>query len=384
MNEQNEIVRALELSGEVLLITDKNGVIRYATPAITDLTGYTPTELIGQHTRIFKSSENPTSLYDDMWETILAKQVWSGLIRNRTKSGTEKLEYLSIIPMLGKDGDIDSFCCVRHHMDEAASANLRVPGNLLKKIPSDREEVLDFVSQMSYEFRTALNSILGFSQILYDDLAQKLEDSQKEYFNVVSQSSQRLLHIIEDVLFLTRIGKGEISFQFERIQVAHELKKILSSIMLLVKPGNVRFIKVIEDNGALISADLQCFEQIISNLLINAIKFTSNGTITVGLETKNEKAVISVIDTGVGITEEFKPYVFVPFKQEELGYNEEFEGAGLGLTITSKLIEMMDAEIDFESTKGEGSTFIVSFPIMGRAETDVTVLEPLQVLSTAC
>jgi len=373
-----EIIRTLEKTGDVILITDTEANIRYASQSIQDLTGYEPGELIGKNPRIFRSDSTPASIYDDLWETILSHQKWSGVLENRRKDGSTYLERLTITPVQDEDGKNQWFVANKRDATMQGEKNLVSPMYADRDIPSDRKALLDFMSHMSYEFRTSLNSIVGFTQILREDLTSSLDPTQKEYFDILTHSSGRLLHTIEDVLLLIQLETGDCAIDVRDIPIAKELKTILSEIMVLTKTESIRFIKVIEDNGALVPLDRQYFEQILSHLLINAIKFTQKGTITVGLETKGGLAKISVIDTGVGISERFKPYVFLPFQQEEIGYNQEFEGAGLGLTISKKIAELMRGSLGFESRKNEGSTFTLTFPITGWSKDPVSMGEGLQ------
>lgn len=363
MAEPVDILRSIEHAGECIILTDSDGLITYASPAIEAISGYVPDEVIGRSTRIFKSDRNPPALYADMWTTILDRRSWSGLIENRCKNGDLQLEQIVITPLVNDRGEITQFYCRKTRADDVK------PGDQLaylqRQLPMGVAGRSDFMGRVSYELRTALNSILGFTQILHEDLRNVVDPMQDEYFTIISQSGARIMHMMEDALTLTQLETAEYAFHFEQFAVAPEVRRILANISVLVDAHNLRIIKVIEDNGALVSMDRQCFEQIITNLLVNSIKFTQKGTITIGLETRSGEVVVTVIDTGIGISDAFKPHVFEPFRQEEIGYSQELEGAGLGLAITRRMTEVMAGRISFESTKGEGTTFTVRFPIIG-------------------
>ncbi len=364
MTDATDILHSIEKAGDCIILTDSEGNITYASPAIEQIAGYTPEELTGRSTRVFKSDRNPPALYADMWATILERRTWSGLIENRRKNGDVYLEQLTITPLVNEKGEITQYYCRKVLADGVQPVD-QLPGYLQRQLPIGGAGRSDFMSRVSYELRTALNSILGFTQILHEDLRNVIDPMQDEYFSVIAQSGARIQHMMEDALTLTLLETAEFAFHFEQFAVAPEVRRILANISLLVTAHNLRIIKVIEDNGALVSMDRHCFEQIITNLLVNSIKFTQEGTITIGLETRSGEVVVTVIDTGIGISDTFKPFVFEPFRQEEIGYSQELEGAGLGLAITKRMTEIMAGRITFESTKGEGSTFTVRFPIIG-------------------
>jgi len=245
-----------------------------------------------------------------------------------------------------------------------------------EKMSEEEESVLQTVVNLSSEFQSALQMVLGFSQLLNDDLEQYTNGGQREYFDIVIRTVQRLLRTIEDTVMLARLETNAVIFEPVKINVAEELRQIVAKVFPLRDTEQVRFIKVIEDTGAEILVARQSFSTIISHLLINAMKFTREGSITIGLQNQSNQAVVWVIDTGVGISEHFKQYLFQSFKQEELGFHKDFEGVGLGLAITKNLIMKMGGTLTYESYKGSGSTFIVSFPIVGWEERPPKFQEP--------
>ncbi|MAT39685.1 MAG: hypothetical protein CL946_08795 [Ectothiorhodospiraceae bacterium] len=364
--EHEEILHALERTGEAFIITDTGGIIEYVSPGIEALTGYQPEELHGKHTRIFKSDVDPQELYDQMWETILAKQLWSGVLHNKRKDGSVYLEKLTIKPITGDNGELRWFLATKSDIAFADSQQGNAGISLTNDIP--KENILDIVTNLTGELQNSLQMILGFTRILSDDLDHKLTGDQREYFEIISRGTHRLLRMLDDTKLVSRLECDAVTFEPVSFNVAEELRNVIATIYPIHNAQHVRLIKVIEDAGAEIVADRHSFAMIITHLVINAMKFTKEGSITIGLQIQANQAVIWVIDTGVGISDQFKPSVFKSFKQEELGFLKEFEGAGLGLSITKKLVEHMGGMLSFESYKGNGTTFIASFPISGWEE----------------
>jgi signal transduction histidine kinase len=224
---------------------------------------------------------------------------------------------------------------------------------------------LTILNGLSHELKNSLISINGFARLLYDDLYASIGEVPREYLTIILQSNQRLLHILNDVVTLIGLESGEIAREMETIPAAGELKRIIANLLLCIEVKNLRLITLIDDKGALLSMDRHFLEQIVTNLLTNAVKFTPRGCITIALETKDSFVELTVSDTGIGISDAFKSSVFKPFSQEEIGFLPEYEGAGLGLAITKRLTELMGGTISFESEKSGGSTFTVRFPISG-------------------
>ncbi len=361
--QPQQCIHAFERAGEAFILTTPQGIITYASPGVEEVTGYTATELVDQHTTVFKSYLTPRHVYVDMWSTILGGEVWKGTIENRRKNRDVYREDLTIVPILDEDRHIQSFFALKKDVS-GPSADTSGSESEKKWMIHEGSHLEELVDSMSKEFRTTFHTINGFSQLLYEELYSSLSEAQHEFFNIILQGNQRLIRMVEDVSLATQIEVGHQIFAFEATDASLALKKTVATLLALVDTDNVRVIRVIPDRPLMISVDPQQFDVIISHLLINAIKFTPVGTITIGIEARDGQAMISVIDTGIGMSERFQPYAFHPFKQEELGYNRELEGFGLGLTIAERLTTLMHGSISFTSSKNEGTTFVVSFPLL--------------------
>jgi len=248
----------------------------------------------------------------------------------------------------------------------------------LRQITAEAEKATiaksQFLANMSHEIRTPMNAIVGFTQILVDE---KLTDEQKEYIEIIQDSSRNLLRLIDDILDLSRVEAGKIELEVSE----YPLRKLLTSVESLMRPRakrkNLRFEFIEEENlPARLYTDPVRLRQCLLNLVSNAIKFTKEGhvLIKVSLQQINNKDFIrfEVEDTGIGIPDEKQEEVFNSFVQADGTHTREFDGTGLGLSITKKLVELLGGELNLKSQVGKGTTFMFSIPIgldMARRQT---------------
>lgn len=354
--------RAIENTDEMMMITDVNGIIEYVNPAFEKITGYSLEEVKGRTPRILKSGAHPEEFYKEMWQTILSGKSWQGLIVNCKKDGTLYTEEMIISPIKNEKNEIISFVAVKKDVTERIKAEEELKLARMKAEESDRIKT-NFLSMMSHEVRTPLNVILGFIDIIKSSIRDDEFPEKEHIFSVIQRNSKRLINLINDIIDISRIESNEMKLEFANYNVRDLLKKAKNEFE---GDAIVKGLELIEDydlDDVFIRVDALRFHQIMSNLLSNAIKFTSYGKIVVSAKVIENKIYISVQDTGIGIPKEFLPYLFQFFRQAEEGYNRNFEGAGLGLAITKKLVNLMNGEIYVESELNKGSTFTIVFPI---------------------
>lgn len=220
-----------------------------------------------------------------------------------------------------------------------------------------------FLASMSHELRTPLNSIIGFSGILIQGLVGPLNPEQKKQLGMVQKSSKHLLNLINDVLDISKIEAGQMTVEIKPYDFDESLRSTVESLIGLAKKNEISLELEIGDHVNIISSDQRRVEQILINLINNAIKFTDKGLVQVCSKIVDDEVVVSVKDTGIGIKEEDLKKLFKPFIQIETGLSRKYEGTGLGLSICKKLLDLLGGRIEVESEVGVGSIFSFTLPI---------------------
>ncbi len=219
-----------------------------------------------------------------------------------------------------------------------------------------------FLASMSHEIRTPLTAVIGFAELLAEDVP----DEQREMAEAIAGGGRRLLATLNSVLDLARLDAGRQTLRLRPLDVADALRR---GTDLLRPLAERRGLTLTYDGPAsfVAPADEGALDRVLVNLLGNALKFTERGGVTVSLAPTDTALVLSVADTGIGMDASFLPHVFSEFRQESEGERRSHEGSGLGLAITRRLVELMEGTITVTSERGAGTTFTVRLPL-GRSE----------------
>lgn len=228
-----------------------------------------------------------------------------------------------------------------------------------------------FLANMSHELRTPMNAIIGYTEMLLEDLGDRADDPDAEQMvqdlERIRSSGKHLLALINDILDLSKIEAGKMELSLETFPVQALLTDVVDTVRPLVaKNSNTLVLQVPDDPGSM-HADLTRLRQSLFNLLSNAAKFTDHGTITLGVEPQADgprpRLRFSVTDTGIGMTEQQVGKVFEDFAQADSSTARRFGGTGLGLSISRRFCRMMGGDISVRSSAGVGSTFTIDLPV---------------------
>jgi len=236
-----------------------------------------------------------------------------------------------------------------------------------------------FLNNLSHEIRTPMNQILGFAGFLKDP--ELTEGQRDEYIDIINNQSHQLLHIITDIVEISRISAGQVDLKLNTFNLGEMMEELLASFKLKAEHRNLQLSlhKNISDADSTIQGDPVKLKQIFSNLIENAIKYTDIGSIDIEYSRAGDRLIIAVRDTGIGIEEQEKQVIFDNFRQIEITTARKYGGLGLGLSISNAYIRMMSGMIRVESKPGEGSTFFVEIPYVPAVrvtESDIRVFKP--------
>jgi len=221
----------------------------------------------------------------------------------------------------------------------------------------------EFLAQMSHEIRTPIHILMSYSSLIMEEIEGKMDEDLRSNFNAIEHAGKRIIRTTELILNMSEITTGTYEYSGSEFNVYDGiLKTIFNEYKGKVDTDKIEYKITNDASSAIISADKYSVYQIFTNLIDNAIKYTEKGEISVSVNSTNENRVeIKISDTGIGMSDEYMPNLFMPFTQEEQGYSRTYEGNGLGLALVKKYCELNQADIKVESKKDEGTIVTVTF-----------------------
>jgi signal transduction histidine kinase len=220
-----------------------------------------------------------------------------------------------------------------------------------------------FLANMSHEFRTPLNAIIGFTEVLQDQIPGPLNAEQMEYLGDVHNAGQLLLRLINDVLDLAKVEAGRLELFYETFPIAQTVREAVTALRGTADKKGLSIRLSLPPDLGLITADQIRLKQILFNLLSNAVKFTDHGGVSVTAAIEDGQLHLAIADTGIGIRAEDMQRIFVEFSQVDASHARRHEGTGLGLALSKRLVETHGGRIWLESQFGTGSVFHVLLPL---------------------
>ncbi|QKG80765.1 PAS domain S-box protein [Tenuifilum thalassicum] len=352
-------------ANDSISITDLDGKFIYTNPAFTKIYGYSQTEILGKTAEILKPAGSQ-KIGNEIHEQTL-KGGWQGEVLNVKKDGTVFPIFLSTSPIYNEFNEVIATVGIANDITERKLIEQELIRAKEQAEESDRLKTA-FLSNMSHEIRSPMNAVLGFIQLIKAE--EELSENGKQYIELIENSGNQLLSLIEDIIDISKIQSNQIKIAktyFELNELFNELYKIYSNVLkskedqktILLKP------EVTQDSPFTIYSDPIRIRQILTNLLSNAIKFTPSGKISFGYSiVVDEVPYIQfyVKDTGIGISPEKQALIFERFRQADDSYTRLYGGSGLGLAISKGLVDLLGGNIWVESTEGEGSTFYFTIP----------------------
>ncbi|NOR79893.1 MAG: transporter substrate-binding domain-containing protein [Methyloprofundus sp.] len=372
--QSNETLKKLSLavtqSANIVIITDRSGIIEYVNPKFTEVTGYSSEEVIGHTPGLLKSGLTDDTVYENLWKTLLLGKKWQGEILNRKKNAELYWAWDSIAPIHDRNGEITHFVAVEIDYTERKKAEVALKK---AKLEAERANMAksEFLATMTHELRTPMNGVLGMAQILEET---ELNPEQRESVDVILRSGSSLLEIINDVLDLSKLEAEQVILEVRSFNLEQLITNILATLHPKSQEKSVQLSVIYPtDYPRYFVGDPTRLQQILLNLLSNALKFTSAGYVRLTVfchvvTAKQADIKLSVEDTGIGIAVENIAHLFDPFVQADQTTTRKYGGSGLGLAVSKKLVNLMQGNIGVNSVLGQGADFWVtlSLPLADR------------------
>ncbi len=358
----------IETANDVIYQADYKGRFTYLNPRTTQLTGYTPEELIGKPFTFLVANEYQKQIkafYYDQFKYRIPSTYCEFPIK--TKTGQIKWVGQNVQIILTDDKKIKKFTAVTRDITKTKQIEKELIEARNKAEESARAKEM-FLANMSHEIRTPMNAIVGMANLLKKT---PLNDTQNEYLNAIITSADNLLVIINDILDITKIESGKLELEKIDFDIRQLVKNIYKSVYYKADEKGLLFeYRIDEQIPRFLVGDPVRLNQILFNLIGNAIKFTLKGkvSLTVSVKKKTNRQVtlvFDITDTGIGIDEDKIDTIFETFKQEDNSTTRKFGGTGLGLSISKSLVELYGGKLQLKSKKNVGTTFWfeIQFPI---------------------
>lgn len=350
-----------------IFLLDQRGNVRTWNVGAQNAKQYTQDEIVGKNFSLFYT---PEDLAVDLPAKLLKIALERGRVEDEgwrvRKDGSRFWADVVLTAIFDEEGNHLGFAKVTRDLTEK------------RDLVRQREEALAastaksaFLANMSHELRTPLTAILGYAEMI-EELSGDLDpETLKEHVGKILYSGRHLMSIISDILDLSKVEAGRLDLHFSQVNLRQLLAEVMDNLAPVASTNGNKLELVVSDSMPLVNTDHTRLRQILYNLISNAIKFTHNGTIQVSARVEKcenaEYVCIAVADTGVGLSPEELAIVFDRFSQVEAHvptYNRG--GTGLGLAICKMLVSALGGTLEAESVRGEGSTFSICLPFLGK------------------
>ena len=374
----------LEHANSIILHWTRDGRITFLNEFGQRFFGYSEAEIVGRHVvgTIVPESESTGRDLRPLMDRICADPVAfeQNVNENMRRNGEKVWIAWTNKVYLDDQGRVEGILSIGTDVTERKRADeelRRLNAELEQRViertadlaaAKERAESADhlksaFLAAMSHEVRTPLNSIIGFTGIVLQGLPGPLNEEQKKQLGMVQGSARHLLSLINDILDLSKIEAGQLEIEARPFDAREAVESVVRLVAPLAEKKGLTLTRKVAPEVGELTGDRRRFEQILINLVNNALKFSEKGEVRVECAVDGRELVTRVADTGIGIRSEDLGKLFRTFQQIDTGLSRNYEGSGLGLSICKKLIEMLGGGISVESEWGVGSTFTFTLPL---------------------
>ena len=369
-NKVKQLSHAVEQSPVTIMITDVHGNLEYINRKGLEITGYSKEELLGKNPRVLSSNEKSKYEYEELWNAIKSGNEWRGEFHNKKKNGELFWESASISSIKNESGEITNFLAVKEDITDRKKNELELISAKEKAEEINRIKSI-FFSNMSHELRTPLVGILGFADILSNNME---DENNRTMAAAILKSGKRLLTTLTSLMNLSELETLKADIEKVSIDANLICTDLVNHFKVNTTNTNLEFKTEFDSDSLNIKINSKLFRESITQLLNNAVTFTENGHVIIKtyqksiLNSEEALGVIEIIDTGIGIPLDKQNIIFEEFRQASEGHGRDFEGTGLGLTLTKKYVGLMGGTIELKSEVGKGTRVTLNFPINKKYE----------------
>jgi PAS domain S-box-containing protein len=394
-DERHRLDLIIDSVADPILVTDPEGDIVLLNERAERLFNVPNTAAESAQRNVRANGANLTSFVSNVL-TRTGEQRYSGEIQLTDPSTGRALPVEAVAgTILSEQGELVWVVTILHDLTEAlerqalyerlkhasaelerkvqeATAELAQQNELLRRQHIELEQASalksQFLANISHEFRTPLNAILGYTFMLLNGVTGSVTDPQRRSLTRIDSNSRHLLALINDILDITRIEAGRMPLNLTRFKVPDLVVEVMSELEPIIRRSNLAVTAKMKGTLPLVKTDRQKVKQIVLNLLSNALKFTPEGSVRIGASFDRRAQILSIAvqDTGVGIPDESHAKIFEDFRQLDNSPTRGYGGTGLGLSICRRLAQMLSGSIDLVSRVGGGSTFTLRLPAKAR------------------
>ena len=332
---------ALDNASDMVVITDPEGTVIYGNRTVEKITGYKPEEAVGKKSGVLWKSPMPPEFYRNMWDVIKnRKQVFTGEIRNKRKSGELYTAEISISPVLSREGEVEFFVGIERDITHE------------KEIDKAKSE---FISIASHQLRTPLGIMKWYLEALQSyEYLQNAPGEIKDNIDQIYKSNERVLSLVRALLSVSRIDQDRVKDDPKPVDIIEMVKEVVEGVKILADKKTIGLTIILpEEKAAPIQIDPLRLHEVLDNLVINAIRYTPvSGKVEVIIEKSGAGYVIKIKDTGIGISEDDKKKLFTKFFRGEKAVGTNPEGTGLGLYVVKSYVEGWGGKYLLRVSKG--------------------------------
>ncbi len=362
LSENILLAQTLKSVKDAVSIVNNNDDVIFVNDAFLSTYGYTESEIIGKKISIVRPFDTSAAMAKIIHDETL-KGGWHGEVLNHRRNGEKFTVELWTSVVRDKKGIKIGTVGVARDITERKKAEKELIEAKEKAEEMSRLKS-NFLSNMSHELRTPLVGILGFAEILEDEITNP---NHKEMINNITQGAGRLSHTLNQILDLSKIETNKNTIEWAKVDLTDVLIEVINLYSAAASKKNLSLHSSFAKPELFVWGDERMLFSIFNNLVNNAIKYTSIGEILVDAFIESNESgkniVVKVTDTGIGIPEDKLEIIFEEFRQVSEGLTRGYEGTGLGLTICRKFVNMLNGNIQVKSEPGKGSTFTVKFAV---------------------